>query len=410
MNKNISLKGGRVAVCAIFKDECTYVLEWLSHHRLVGINDFYIADNISSDGTSQLLEALHNDKVLTRLVWPTIPGTKPQLSAYEKLAELAKNDGVDWVLFIDADEFVMLDDKYSNIQSFIHEITTRDSKIAGITINWSTYGSSNLIINPDNEVLCNFEFRFKKDSAINRHYKSMIKLDAFISPGNTPHEFKIDPTLKYVNSVGTEHILPLSGMSSAVTWENIKINHYMIKSKSEYISKKMRKGRASSNANLDMTYFYGHDVNDEFSPLIRSWVRLVQHYKKNLEVKYLLEKPKYENGPLYFYANKNHIGSIDSINLIDGKTLEINGWALGDNGEAPLCFRVIKDGYRDANIKSVQLKSRPDVLSKIDLCENERCGFSIQCDVIENESLDFISVYYGNNSNIATGCVNHNIK
>lgn len=233
MNKNISLKGGRVAVCAIFKDECTHVLEWLSHHRLVGINDFYIADNISSDGTSQLLEALHNDKVLTRLVWPTIPGTKPQLSAYEKLAELAKNDGVDWVLFIDADEFVMLDDKYSNIQSFIHEITTRDSKIAGITINWSTYGSSNLIINPDNEVLCNFEFRFKKDSVINRHYKSMIKLDAFISPGN------------------------------------------------------------------------------------------------------------------------------------------------------------------------------PDVFSEIDLCENERCGFSIQCDVIENESLDFISVYYGK---IATGCVNHNMK
>lgn len=396
----------RVAICAIFKNEKPYILEWLSHHGLIGITDFYIADNISTDGSSELLESLHHDGIITRLAWPTLPGTKPQLPAYEKLAELARNDGVDWALFIDADEFISLDEDLHSIQSAIMKILQYDNNIAGVTINWATYGSSRLIINSESDVLCNFEFRFKKDSNINRHYKSMIKLDSFVSSGNTPHEFKIISTSKYVNTAGQAHIPPLSGLSNTVTWENIKINHYMIKSRAEYVSKKMKKGRASSNTNLDMTYFHAHDVNDEYAPMSRSWVGAVQHHKKELQDKYSPDNHGHGHGQLYYHANKQHIGNIDSIRKLNERTLVVNGWAIGKEGIAPSYFRVILDDHVELIIKEIKIKSRPDVLNKIGICSDDNCGFTILCDVPHDHIINSISIYHGDNYVISTGMIN----
>lgn len=397
----------RVAICAIFKNEKPYILEWLSHHRMIGITDFYIADNISSDGTSELLNSLHHDGLITRLSWPTLPGIKPQLPAYEKMAELAKNDGVEWALFIDADEFITLNEDLKSIQAALEKIIKNDTEIGGITINWATYGSSNIIMNPEHSVLDNFEFRFKKDSNINRHYKSLLKLDAFVSTGNTPHEFRIKSSHKYINTIGQEHISPLSGMSESVTWENIKINHYMIKSKSEYVSKKMKKGRASSSANLDLSYFYAHDINAEYSPINKSWIHLMEYHQENLRNKYDIKDSNFTRYPsLYYTPNNHHIGNIDSIQNHNKNLIEINGWALSEGGEKPNYFRVLINECIEIEVKNIKFKPRPDVLNKIDLCNDELCGFTLLCDINVETEISSLTIYHGSNYIIASGSIN----
>ncbi|WP_370597351.1 glycosyltransferase family 2 protein (plasmid) [Escherichia coli] len=398
----------RVAICAIFKNEKPYILEWLSHHRMLGITDFYIADNISSDGSSELLDSLHHDGLITRLSWPTLPGIKPQLPAYEKLAELAKSDGVVWALFIDADEFITLNENLDSIQAAIQKITEDNNEIAGITINWATYGSSKIIINPEHNVLGNFEYRFKKDSNINRHYKSLIKLHAFVSSGNTPHEFKIKDSYKYINTIGQEHSGALSGMSENVTWENIKINHYMIKSKSEYVSKKMKKGRASSNANLDLSYFYAHDNNEEYSPINRSWIHLVKYQQKKLQNKYDNNHHVSNEYPSLYYVQKHqHIGNIDSVQNHNQSIIEINGWALSVAGKKPECFRVVINECIELEVKDIKFKLRPDVFSKIDLCNDESCGFTLLCNTNGETEINSLTIYHGSNYVIASGAINY---
>ncbi|RVE14830.1 glycosyltransferase family 2 protein [Escherichia coli] len=398
----------RVAICAIFKNEKPYILEWLSHHRMLGITDFYIADNISSDGSSELLDSLHHDGLITRLSWPTLPGIKPQLPAYEKLAELAKSDGVVWALFIDADEFITLNENLDSIQAAIQKITEDNNEIAGITINWATYGSSKIIINPEHNVLGNFEYRFKKDSNINRHYKSLIKLHAFVSSGNTPHEFKIKDSYKYINTIGQEHSGALSGMSENVTWENIKINHYMIKSKSEYVSKKMKKGRASSNANLDLSYFYAHDNNEEYSPINRSWIHLVKYQQKKLQNKYDNNHHVSNEYPSLYYVQKHqHIGNIDSVQNHNQSIIEINGWALSVAGKKPECFRVVINECIELEVKDIKFKLRPDVFSKIVLCNDESCGFTLLCNTNGETEINSLTIYHGSNYVIASGAINY---
>jgi hypothetical protein len=32
----------KIAICAIFKDEARYLLEWLAFHRLIGVDSFVV--------------------------------------------------------------------------------------------------------------------------------------------------------------------------------------------------------------------------------------------------------------------------------------------------------------------------------------------------------------------------------
>lgn len=394
----------RVAICAIFKDEGPYILEWIAHHRLIGITDFYIADNISADGSSELLELLHSEREITRISWPTEPGIKPQLPAYQHMAELAKNDNIDWALFIDADEFVILEEDVKDIQSAIIKITAGNDSISGIAINWATYGSSHLIINPDYSILDNFEFRFKKDSNINKHYKSLIKIADFLSSGSTPHEFKIKDTKKYVDTAGVELPQPLSGMSTCVTWGCMKIHHYMIKSKIEYVTKKMKKGRASSSTALDMSYFNAHDVNSEYSPMKESWVKKVKFIKNEMLTSYPGKYSEHSN-PLYYINDRKHIGAIDSLKNINNSLIEVTGWALAQDGRPPLSFRVIANEHIELFIHNLTFKRRPDVFKAIEFCNDEHCGFAISCDIPQNKEISSISVYFGNEPIVSTGLI-----
>ena len=50
-----SNRDGQIAICAIFKDEAPYLLEWLAFHKMIGVDLFFLYDNGSSDGGSELI-------------------------------------------------------------------------------------------------------------------------------------------------------------------------------------------------------------------------------------------------------------------------------------------------------------------------------------------------------------------
>lgn len=50
--QNKSLK---IAVCAICRNEVDYIEEWVSFYKVAGFDSIYIYDNVSDDGSSELL-------------------------------------------------------------------------------------------------------------------------------------------------------------------------------------------------------------------------------------------------------------------------------------------------------------------------------------------------------------------
>lgn len=400
----------KIAICGIFKNEAPYILEWLAHHKSIGIENYYIADNISSDGSSELLIKLHDAGVIHRLEWPTQSGVKPQLPAYNRLAELARNDGITWAFFIDADEFITLQKEHFNISSVIDSIINGDPSVAGIAINWATYGSSGIVLNPTGSIIQNFEHRFKKDSNINRHYKSLVNLRYCVSSGSTPHEFIIKDGYKYINSVGEILSHPLSGLSENVEWGNIRLNHYMIKSRAEFVSKKMNKGRASSNSILDMKYFQSADVNDEFDPFNREWIEAVLYLKNDLEKKYCPSKNNSDSKILYFKKTSGYIGHIDAVKIKSDDCVNVAGWAIGCNGLLPKHLRAFANDYLELEIEDCITSKRPDVKSAISTCNDENCGFILSCKTPVEIEVHSITIYYGDCYVISRGMSSYNIN
>ena len=69
----------KIAICAIFKDEAPYLLEWIAFHKMVGVDLFVLYDNGSTDGGPDLIRRSSFARNVTLIEWPDRPG---QISAY----------------------------------------------------------------------------------------------------------------------------------------------------------------------------------------------------------------------------------------------------------------------------------------------------------------------------------------
>ncbi|WP_027619422.1 glycosyltransferase family 2 protein [Pseudomonas sp. Pse1] len=133
--QNKSLK---IAVCAICRNEVDYIEEWVSFYKVAGFDSIYIYDNVSDDGSSELLSSLDAAGQIKRVHWPRKEGVPPQRDAYgDFLHNFAQN--YDYVLVCDLDEFLVVSD--GNIKSLISEAEAKHGNVGAIGFPWLMFGS-----------------------------------------------------------------------------------------------------------------------------------------------------------------------------------------------------------------------------------------------------------------------------
>ena len=88
------------------KDEGPFLLEWVAHHLVLGFDHILIASNDCSDGTDRLLAAMDGAGYITHVPNKLKPGDIPQHAGYEKIRRLHDIDASDWLMMLDADEFL----------------------------------------------------------------------------------------------------------------------------------------------------------------------------------------------------------------------------------------------------------------------------------------------------------------
>src|SRR3954451_9880315 len=136
-----------VAVCAIFRDEARYLAEWVSFHRLQGVERFYLYDNRSSDDWRSELEPEIDAGVVEVVHFPFVPA---QGRAYEDCLRRHRDDAR-WIAFIDVDEFL-----FSPTGRGLPEVLRDYDLHPGVVVSRRTYGTNGFEHPPDGLVIENY--------------------------------------------------------------------------------------------------------------------------------------------------------------------------------------------------------------------------------------------------------------
>lgn len=359
-----------IGIGLIVKDEAPYILEWIAHHMLLGVDKLIIADNSSQDGTKEILAKLSSAGIIKLIHFPGRKGHAPQMLAYSEI--LRNSDGIDWLAFIDADEFIVTSPGIS-FKNLISDLS-QNIKIGAIAINWSIYGSSNQTHKNPGLVVERFKQGALQTFPANKHYKSMLRLSSLNKVLTNPHYFELKPGHSYVHPNG-ELMMDSAelgkGLSEKVIWDPVRLNHYMIKSKDEF-NTRSRKPRASSMLPnpKDDSYFHNFDRNELFREFDREWANEIKR-----KIAYLDSIPsageKYNR-----QKNDNNPGWIDSVQK-DNNHLRIKGWSHLMSGVGQENMTLFLSD-KEIEIVSILPIKRDDVISKVNSV-NSFCGFEITC-------------------------------
>lgn len=363
-----------LAIAGIFKNEAPYILEWIAHHRLLGIRRFFIADNDSTDISTELFEALARLGHVELIRHTTEPGIKPQLPAYQRLVELA-GDRVRWMAFIDADEFIWPTRPGQGIEDFIRTLDARGD-VGALALNWATYGSGRNYFYENAPVQQRFQHCASPAHELNQHIKSIVKLQA-LDRFASVHGVSLKQPYRCVMSDGRELVEPSEyaqlengqvSHSDRLCWDHFRVNHYVVKSWIEYEKRKIPRGRAfTDSAALTKSFFLGHDNNDCPQPMPEAHLRAladeIQRLRGELQgIGFALDRLDLacsaaelntgsDTGPIE--------GCIDGLTL-NGEGLQINGWGLAWRDSALRGLRVLVN-QQEIPLRRFEALPRPDV-------------------------------------------------
>ena len=281
--KKITTEKYKVVVCATFKNEAPYILEWIAYHRIIKIDHFLIYNNDSTDNTQEILKALDRAGIITYVDWPSRPNINNQIVAY-KDAYLRLVGKCEWITFIDGDEFIV-----PNIHQDLPSFLSDYENVAGICVNWNIFGSSGHINKTNGLVMERFKKCARASAPVNRQGKTIAKID-FIEDLNI-HKCKFPEESIYIYPDRTpvpELSRNLRGPGIHITHEFLQINHYVTKSKAEWELKRAR-GRADKELNSSEKirsekYFEIHDKNNAEDIKILKFLE-----KTKQEIKFLIE-------------------------------------------------------------------------------------------------------------------------
>ncbi|HVZ29486.1 MAG TPA: glycosyltransferase family 2 protein [Asticcacaulis sp.] len=250
-----------VALVCIVKNERPCLAEWLAYHLAIGIDRVIAFDNESDDGTREYLMALSHDYPIEVIAWPSRPGESPQKSAYAWAIANRLSD-VDWALFIDCDEFLVLRED-TDIGGFLGRL---GDDVGAVAFNWLTFGSSGRVAADYGLVTQSFRMGPPALFHNNHHVKTLARV-AMLKALYVHHA---ETSGRYIYPDGTELDWGYTeGVSSEIRHGVAHLNHYQVKSHEDF-ARKMARGRAGTWPDLPDRFRSAEEAETLFRALDRN--------------------------------------------------------------------------------------------------------------------------------------------
>lgn len=248
----------RLGITSIQRNRARYLAEWISFHYLVGFRKFYIYLHKCTDNSEEVLQLLRKnyDIYICRV---SNEEKRPQLQVYTHSYK-EFNHEVDWMAFIDGDEFLFSPgniDMRKSLEPFFIK------KSSGLCVYWMCFGSSNHLKEPEGLVTENFRYRSSNNHSNNRTVKSLIKggQGDLIRHGHNPHIF-YSPLGLYDEN---DNLITSAHPDFEPTHRLFRINHYITQSREFFLVHKRNVGTAMDlNESREEIWWQKNNINDVY--------------------------------------------------------------------------------------------------------------------------------------------------
>lgn len=232
-----------LAICAIMRNEERHIGDWLRFHAAAGVSDFYLYDNLSTDGTVQ--EAQNVPAVRTTILpWKlSTTANKPKIIIPQQImaychAICTFGSAYRWMAFIDIDELLVPRHDQDILQAL-----ERLNAYSNISLPWVMYGSSGHDTPPEEAA----PFAYVERSP--RQWGPLLNFKCIVDPSKVSqvsvHKFQTsDMGANSSNDTGTVADYKNRANEEFLSTRNIQLNHYYTRSRRE-LEAKMNNGAVS---------------------------------------------------------------------------------------------------------------------------------------------------------------------
>jgi hypothetical protein len=192
-----------------------------------------ISNDNNSDESLTILKPYIDKGVVEFLHRPGAPFVSLQTDIYLEVILLARNK-TRWIAFLDTDEFILPIEHDS-----ICDVLKDYEMFAGIAVNWACFGSSGLVSAPDLQTE-SFSMRLPDCHDENRAFKSIVNPNYVIGV-SSPHKLMLHENYNIVDefkNIVINH--EWKNLNNPFFGKKIRINHYRIRSRSEFDQKVSR--------------------------------------------------------------------------------------------------------------------------------------------------------------------------
>lgn len=249
-----------LAVGTIFRNENSWLDEWIRYHHAIGVERFYLyCDEMDSRVSDRILRP-YIEKNLVELVHVR------NMIQLEQDANIWRHRDVvcdvirktrgrtRWLALIDLDEFIL-----PRPCNDLRELLERYELESALAINWNMFGTNGYVKRPPTQI--NHLLHRAEDSFSSHQFVKSI-----VCPENVLIE-KIDNVHLFPMRNGQtvdERGLPVWNMRHTISTEIVRINHYAIRSWQDIWEVKAIRARSAGTCQIDEQYFTLFDRNEVF--------------------------------------------------------------------------------------------------------------------------------------------------
>lgn len=331
----------RVLLVSTLRDEGPHLLEWIAHHRGIGVTDFLLFSNDCSDGTDAMLDALAPVGVVHLRNQPE-QGKSLQWSALKAAWQHPLRKSAAYILGIDCDEFVNLRAPFLTLPDLIAAMGQADA----ITLPWRLFGHNGIADLTDAPTTRQFTRAAPPDCAYPvgaTQFKTLFRVKGpFRQIGvHRPRAKPGQGVARWLDGSGralppdfaqNDKRINLFGSGGAFDW--VQLNHYSLRSAQSFLLKSLRGLPNRRGKSIDLTYWVERNFNCVEDTSIERHARATQH-----ELTAMLDLPGIAD--LHAAAYAYHHETFAQM-LKDPVTVQLFGRLLLADGSTPLSKETIE--------------------------------------------------------------------